>query len=1040
MIFQAKRARSACFIVLAALMAVALLPTAHAQISMRGFYGDLSDTHDTFLSLDLNGDGKADMLYSRPGSGTAGAYLSHGDGTFHYVSYANGSGSGQSGFTGDLRDTRDTFVALDLNGDGKSDFIEYRPGGGDTIRCLSNGDGTVRCDSLSIGGTDYFNFGDSMTNSNTRIVAMNRRGSPSEFLVYTPGGGSAAIYIPQVGSSNLQSINLTANSTPSRATGWQETMTAGDEHIVPLDINGDGSPDLLVFSPRAGTVHLYRNNGSNGFALFTLAVPGRNSNGFTGNSQDNNARAIALDLNGDGKQDFLWWQAGTKTVIGFLSNGDGTVKAVNYLTGGTPGNGFQDTDSSMGDNAVALDLNGDGKSDFLWYSPGNSIVTAYTSSSTGALTAASYRTGTGTSQNFQSSSSTQYDTALPLNFLGQAASGFVWYVPGSGTFQAYTYNAATAKLNDYNFHAYPGTFLSDLSWSVGNVPLKEITMPGTHDAAMYNLVLGPADVSETQWGDIPYQLGNGARYFDFRVGYYLYNNGDPRDANDKFAFIDTPYVVQSDAFLMYGHSAILTGYQPRDLINQVQNWLIANPSEVVFLDFTNQAFVGSARDMTSQFANELANTQHPDLIYTPYAACGTNHCTDPRVQPQNVTINQMKTKGGSYGARLVLVNTPDALTKLGWGWQGVKDSQVGYCGSGGVDLNYQEIACITNGDSGTPSIESLRPKYVAADAAPNFTQIVAALTPGFAGPLLLADGTPGIGGFNNGSDGSDLNNQLSNGAWNVNALNMVTIDGLKDDALPSLLIQRNRQTWIDMHFFNNRADNPAGALSIGANGDIWAAGAKHSLSLFKYNRATATWDAKVNGVPNIKKLAVDPLGGVWAINDYNGIDADTGTLLHYDLNGQNLNTTDSVVRDVAVGKNGSVWAMGVDLSIFEVSGPTDGSADIKASVPTQRGTHLTVDNKGDPWVIDLNGHIQKFNGSSWQQVSNSQGREIAAGVDGSIFITGYGTPSIGRYNIQNNNLDFFLMDADHIAVEPGGQPWAIRHRTGTIYKGSLDQM
>ena len=32
------------------------------------------------------------------------------------------------------------------------------------------------------------------------------------------------------------------------------------------------------------------------------------------------------------------------------------------------------------------------------------------------------------------------------------------------------------------------------------------------------------------------------------------------------------------------------------------------------------------------------------------------------------------------------------------------------------------------------------------------------------------------------------------------------------------------------------------------------------------------------------------------------------------------------------------------------------------------------------------------------------------------------------------------MDADHIAVEPGGQPWAIRHGTGTIYKGALDQM
>lgn len=1079
MIFRSKRAASACFIVLAALVAVALLPAGHAQvIPMRGFQGDLSDTHDTFLSVDLNGDGKADMLYSRPGSGTAGAYLSHGDGTFHYVSYADG-GTPQSGFAGDLRDTHDTFVALDLNGDGKSDFIQYRPGGGDTIRCLSKGDGAVDCNYLSQGGTDYFNFGDSMTNSNTRIVAMNRYGRSSEFLVYTPGGGSAGIYVPQAGSSNLQSINLTGNSTPSRATGWQETMTAGDEHIVPLDANGDGSPDLLVFSPRAGTVHLYINNGSNGFTLHTLAIPGKNLNGFTGNSQDNNARAIALDLDGDGKQDFLWWQAGSKTVIGFLSNGDGTVTAVNYQANGGMANGFQDNDNSSADTAVALDADADGKQDFFWYSPGNNVATLYFSGVGGALSGISYGS--------YLSASHGNGVMLPLNFLGQAAPGFVSYVPGSGSnggtpvFNAYTLrntdrqSSLFGQLNTFDFHTYPGSFLSDLNWSLGNVPLKEIVMPGTHDSSMHDMFTGELDYRETQLGDYLHQLAYGARAFDFRMG-YLTQTGDFsfEDPGGKNYALDTFASPGTPDFSMTGHGNTATGYMTRDVLNTLETWLVQNPNEVIVL-YMVQSITGGAGDFSPAFKDVLQGTTYPNMIYTQQMACGTVPCKNYNVQPQNMTINQLQHMGPMpNGARLILLNGDSHMTgtngipdktEKGWQWGNSAGSQVGYCENdvvlpilgtvhfGGASFPEGEIDCINYGaldpalPAGSTALASERPLYQAADAAPGFTPMVAALTDfgyylepftALESPIELADGPLG---FNKGSDSYDLNNQLSGGAWNDLALNTVSIDGLGGDgeSVVPLLIKRNRQTWVDMHFFNNRADNPAGALSIGANGDIWAAGAGHSIVIYKYNPASGAWVSKITGMPNVKRLATDPQGGVWVVDGSAGVASPTGRLIHYDANGQNANVTTSVVQDVAVGKNGSVWAMGVDGSIFKVSAPTDGSADI-GSVPTQYGSRLAVDNMGRPWVIDNNGSIQKFNGSGWQQVSGSKGREIVAGADGSIFIKGYNTPSIGRYNVQINGFDFLLMDAAHIAVEPGGQPWAIRQGTGTVYKGSLDQM
>ena len=43
---------------------------------------------------------------------------------------------------------------------------------------------------------------------------------------------------------------------PNASTGWQETMNTSDVKVLPLDANGDGFPDLLVYSPNAGTVRL----------------------------------------------------------------------------------------------------------------------------------------------------------------------------------------------------------------------------------------------------------------------------------------------------------------------------------------------------------------------------------------------------------------------------------------------------------------------------------------------------------------------------------------------------------------------------------------------------------------------------------------------------------------------------------------------------------------------------------------------------------------------------------------------------------------
>ncbi len=102
--------------------------------------GDLASGADRFLALDLNGDKKTDFLYYRPGGKYVEGYISHGDGTFRYVPYTI-PGQQFNGFTGDAADSRDTAIALDFNGDGKQDFLWYRLGGGWALLYISKGDG-----------------------------------------------------------------------------------------------------------------------------------------------------------------------------------------------------------------------------------------------------------------------------------------------------------------------------------------------------------------------------------------------------------------------------------------------------------------------------------------------------------------------------------------------------------------------------------------------------------------------------------------------------------------------------------------------------------------------------------------------------------------------------------------------------------------------------------------------------------------------------------------------------------------------------------
>jgi hypothetical protein len=178
------------------------------------------------------------------------------------------------------------------------------------------------------------------------------------------------------------SVVVVAQVTFSKAT--YPLQTAPSE-VVTADLNGDGLPDLVVFSAATGNISVLLNTGDGTFALAINLQAGTNPLGAFTNTYPTVAVA---DLNGDNRPDILVSNpanpgstAGPSVKI-LLGNGDGTFQPpttfdldFNYpvLVGVGDFNGDRKTDvvlfgTDAANSLVMLVGNGDGtfsRSDFL---------------------------------------------------------------------------------------------------------------------------------------------------------------------------------------------------------------------------------------------------------------------------------------------------------------------------------------------------------------------------------------------------------------------------------------------------------------------------------------------------------------------------------------------------------------------------------------------------------------------------------------------------------------------------------------------------
>jgi len=304
---------------------------------------------------DVNGDGKPDLIVANYNAGDVGVDLGNGDGTFQAQKVFPTAGSPRA------------VAVADLNGDGREDLVTANSNvnnvsvllGNVPPRLVSidraNPSGTFTTDSTvtytvtfsePVTGVDLADFSLALSGGVTAAPPVVLSGSGAVYSVTINGiSGTGTLGLNLVDDGGIQD----AAGDPLQPTATAQfsspmTLAVGTSPVwmISADVNGDGTPDLVVANRDSNSVGVLLSNGNGSFQpQITSAV----SMPYF---------VAAADVNGDGKVDLITVDHQTNSVSVLLGIGGGTFQApITYATGADPY------------SVTAADLNGDGKIDLI---------------------------------------------------------------------------------------------------------------------------------------------------------------------------------------------------------------------------------------------------------------------------------------------------------------------------------------------------------------------------------------------------------------------------------------------------------------------------------------------------------------------------------------------------------------------------------------------------------------------------------------------------------------------------------------------------
>ncbi len=216
-------------------------------------------------------------------------------------------------------------------------------------------------------------------------------------------------------------------------------------------------------------------------------------------------------------------------------------------------------------------------------------------------------------------------------------------------------------------------------------------------------------------------------------------------------------------------------------------------------------------------------------------------------------------------------------------------------------------------------------------------------------------------------------------------------------------------------------DGAARDVGVGANGAVWVIGTNPvpgGYSIWK--RVNNAW---VNVPGGAERIAVDPQGNAWVVNNSQNIFRHDGTKWVM-LNGN--------ARDVGVGANGTIWVIGntAEAGGYAIYRSTDQGANW-TKIPGS-ALRVSVDPQGNAWVVNNSNSIFRFNGSQWDTVAGSA-TDIGVGADGAVWVIG---STGGIFRRENDAWSQKPGGAAQIAAGPNGAVW-VTNQGNQIYQAQL---
>jgi hypothetical protein len=256
----------------------------------------LGDSTVTWFVGDFNGDGRADLAHVTTNSGQVITWLSNGDGSFNVASYISGGDRDLHGLA------TNSWLAGDVNGDGKTDLIHVTTNGGQVINWLSVGDGSYNVVSeFSTSDTDMtgtWMVGDFNGDGKADLVHITHADAPGLVATWLSRGDGVGVDVAGFNSGADQL--LYGDST----VGWQVG-----------DVNGDGKTDLIHVTTNTGQVIDWLSVGDGSYD-----IQGYTSSGDEMLRGESTIAFLVGDVDGDGKADILHITTNSGQVMTWISN------------------------------------------------------------------------------------------------------------------------------------------------------------------------------------------------------------------------------------------------------------------------------------------------------------------------------------------------------------------------------------------------------------------------------------------------------------------------------------------------------------------------------------------------------------------------------------------------------------------------------------------------------------------------------------------------------------------------------------------------